>query len=398
MEAVKLLPQAKILQEWWSEVKDNFWEEDAKPEVLRLVKELMESTIKEELVMYTQSEWYQRTAERREYRNGYYKRSLVTQFGTIDDINTPRLRSKGFKTRVFRRYKRYQDIVEGLIQDIFLAGVSTRRVGDAITKLLDTRVSHTTVSNITKKLDKKVREYKNKRILDEYQYLFLDAITLKVRYNNTYHNRKILAAYGISIFGRREFIGFMQSQGESLDAWEGFLNSLYRRGLEGKNLKLIIIDGAKGLRSSLQIVYPLIPVQRCWAHKNRNVSNYLPRKYQQECVDELDKIYNAKNKHHALGAFKSWKKKWQQISPKAVNCIEKDLEELLHFYSFSESHWKKIRTTNIIERSFREVRRRTRVFSCFSNKESCDRIIYAIFVHLNNKWKEHPIKQFTQFS
>jgi len=398
MEAVKLLPQTKILQEWWSEVKDNFWEEDAKPEVLRLVKELMESTIKEELVMYTQSEWYQRTAERREYRNGYYKRSLVTQFGTIDDINTPRLRSKGFKTRVFRRYKRYQDIVEGLIQDIFLAGVSTRRVGDAITKLLDTRVSHTTVSNITKKLDKKVREYKNKRILDEYQYLFLDAITLKVRYNNTYHNRKILAAYGISIFGRREFIGFMQSQGESLDAWEGFLNSLYRRGLEGKNLKLIIIDGAKGLRSSLQIVYPLIPVQRCWAHKNRNVSNYLPRKYQQECVDELDKIYNAKNRHHALGAFKGWKKKWQQISPKAVNCIEKDLEELLHFYSFSESHWKKIRTTNIIERSFREVRRRTRVFSCFSNKESCDRIIYAIFVHLNNKWKEHPIKQFTQFS
>lgn len=353
MEAVRLLPQAKILQEWWSEVKENFWEEDAKPQVLRLVKELMESTIKEELTMYTQAEWHERTNRRQDYRNGYYKRSLVTQFGTIEGIRTPRLRRKGFRTKVFRYYKRYQDIVEDLIQDIFLAGVSTRRVGAAITKLLDTKVSPTTVSNITKRLDKKVREYRNKRILDEYQYLFLDGITLKIRYNNTYHNRKVLVAYGISVFGKRELIGFMQSQGESIDAWEGFLNSLYRRGLEGKNLKLIVIDGAKGLRASLEMVYPLIPVQRCWAHKNRNVSNYLPRKYQQECVNELAKIYNAKNRYYALKAFKGWKKKWQNISPKAVNCIEKDLEELLHFYSFSESHWKKIRTTNVIERSFR---------------------------------------------
>jgi putative transposase len=398
MEAVKLLPQSKILQEWWSEVKENFWQDDAKPEVLRLVKELMESTLKEELTVYTQAEWYKRTADRREYRNGYYKRSLITQFGTIDGIRTPRLRSKGFKTRVFRRYKRYQDIVEDLIQDIFLAGVSTRRIGDAVTKLLGTKVSHSTVSNITKRLDKKVREYKNKKILDEYQYLFLDGITLKIRYNNSYHNRKVLAAYGVSLFGQRELIGFMQSQGESLDAWEGFLNNLYRRGLKGENLKLIIVDGAKGLRSSLQIVYPLIPVQRCWAHKNRNVSNCLPKKYQQESVDELAKIYNAKSRYNALRAFKAWKRRWQSISPKAVNCLEKDLEELLHFYSFPESHWKKIRTTNVIERSFREVRRRTKVFSCFSNKESCDRIIYAIFVHLNGKWKEYPLREFTQFS
>jgi transposase-like protein len=358
----------------------------------------MESTLQEELVLYIGRESYRRTEETSEYRNGYYQRSLVTQFGTIDDIRVPRLRKGAFTTRVFRRYKRYQDIIEDLIEGIFLAGVSTRRVGDAIAKLLDTKVSHGTVSRIIKRLDAKVKEYRTKPILDEYQYLFLDGITLKIRYNNTYHNRKVLVAYGITLFGERHLVSFIQAQGESSDAWESFINDLYRRGLIGENLKLIIIDGSKGLRSALRLVYPNVCVQRCWAHKGRNVANYLPKKHQQECTDELATIYNAAGRYHAIEAFKAWKKKWHRISERAVSCIENDLEELLSFFTFSESHWKKIRTTNVIERSFREVRRRTRVFSCFSNKESCDRIIYAIFTYLNNRWKEHPIKKFTQFA
>lgn len=397
MEAVRELPQHKILQEWWQEVKENFWEADAKPQVLKLVKELMESTLKEELVLYSGRRPYQRTKEIPVYRNGYYTRSLVTQFGLVDDIKVPTLRNASFKTKVFRRYKRYQDIVEDLIEGIFLAGVSTRRVGESISKLLDTKVSHGTVSNIIKRLDAKVKEYRTRPILDEYQYLFLDGISLKIRYNNAYHNRRVLVAYGITLFGERKFIGFIQAQGESSDAWEGFLNDLYRRGLIGKNLKLIIIDGAKGLRSALRLVYPLVPVQRCWAHKGRNVSNYLPKRHQKDCADELVTIYDAKNRQAAIDTFKAWKKKWHRVSERAVACVENDLEELLCVYSFPEAQRKKIRTTNIIERSFREIRRRTRVFSCFSNKESCDRIIFAIFTYMNNKWKDHPIKQFTEF-
>jgi putative transposase len=397
MEAVRELPQSKILQEWWQEVKENFWEQDAKPQVLKLVKELMESTLKEELTLCVSRQPYQRSDKEIIYRNGYYQRSLVTQFGTINGIKVPTLRYSSFKTSVFRRYKRHQDIVEDLIEGIFLAGVSTRRVGEAISKLLDTKVSHGTVSNITKRLDSKVREFRQSPILDEYQYLFLDGITLKIRYNNSYHNRKVLVAYGITLFGERKFIGFIQAQGESSDAWESFINDLYRRGLIGKNLKLIVIDGSKGLRSALRLAYPLVPVQRCWAHKGRNVANYLPKRHQEECTGKLKTIYDAKNRHAAIGAFKIWKKKWIKVSNRAVACIENDLEELLCVYSFPVDQRKKIRTTNIIERSFREVRRRTRVFSCFSNKESCDRIIYAIFTYLNNKWKDRPLKQFTEF-
>jgi putative transposase len=398
MEAVGLLPQSQILQEWWQEVKDNFWQEDAKRSVKELLKELMESTMIKEIAQKTGVGYYKHAkAKREDYRNGYYNRALVTQFGIIQDIKTPRLRKGPFKTKVFRRYKRHQEIVEDLIEDIFLAGVSTRRVGEAISKLLDIKVSHGTVSNITKRLDKKVKEFHNSPILDEYQYLFCDGITLKMRYNGKYHNRKVLTAYGITLFGQRKLLGFVQSQGESQNSWEGLINSLYRRGLKGGNLKLVTIDGSGGLKSALQIVYPHVPIQRCWAHKLRNVSNYLKKLYQEDCINDARRIYRAKSKHLAMAEFKNWKKMWKKKAPKAAHCLEKDLEELLNFFDSPKNHWIRVRTTNVIERCFKEVRRRTRVFSCFSNRQSCERIIYAIFAYLNNKWKDCPIKQFTQF-
>lgn len=398
MEAVRLLPQRKILQDWWLEVKDNFWQDDAKQRVKTLLKELMESSMIAEITEKTGVGYYKHDKVKREdYRNGYYNRTLVTQFGIIQDIKTPRLRRGVFKTKVFRRYKRYQEIVEDLIEGIFLAGVSTRRVGEAISMLLDTKVSHGTVSNITRRLDRKVKEFHTSAVLDEYQYLFCDGITLKIRYGGRYHNRKVLVVYGITLFGERRLLGFVQAQGESQESWEGLLNSLYNRGLKGKDLKLITIDGSGGLKSALSIVYPHVPVQRCWAHKLRNVSNYLKKAYQDECMKEAGRIYKAKNKSQATAEFKKWEKVWKHKAPNAVHCLEKDLEELLNFFSAPKNHWIRIRTTNVIERSFREVRRRTRVFSCFSNKQSCERIIYAIFTYLNNKWKEHPIKQFTQF-
>jgi len=397
MEAVRLLPQPRILQEWWQEVKENFFEEDAKPQVLKLVKQLMESTINEEITVYSGAQWHERTDNRMNYRNGFYERSLITQFGTVDDIEVPRLRYGSFKTCVFRRYKRYQDIVEDLIQDIFLAGVSTRRVGAAISKLLDTKVSHGTVSRITRRLDSKVREFHKRPLIDEYQYLFLDAINLKIRYNLKYRTRKILVAYGITVFGQRHLLDFRQAKGESQNAWETIINNLYERGLKGKNLKLITMDGSKALEAAASLVYPDTPIQLCWAHKLRNVSNYCLKKYQEYCTKQAGKIYRQDNKTQAIIEFRRWKKAWENLCPKAVACLERDLHRLVNFYDCPKEHWIKIRTTNVIERSFREIRRRTRVFSCFSNMASCERIVYAIFTHLNNQWKDKPLKEFTQF-
>ena len=363
-----------------------------------MVKELMRLTLEEDLQLYTKAQYQEQVERYKLYRNGYYQRTLVTQFGYINDLEVPRLRSGGFKTRVFKRYHRYEAIVEDLILDIVLAGVSTRKVGFAIAKLLDTKVSAGTVSNITRRLATKAREYQKRELLDEYQYLFLDGITLKVRYNTKYHNRKVLVAYGITMFGKRELIAFRQARSESYEEWTAFVNDLYQRGLKGDNLKLVITDGSKGLHAALDMVYPLTPRQACWVHKLRNVSSYFPKKHEDECLEELLGVYTAKNKPKAMSEFKEWRKHWIRHCSKAVECVEKDIDNLLNFYDCPRKHWKKIYTTNVIERQFKEVGRRTSAFSCFSNIASCGRIIYAIFTHINNNWKERSLKDFTQFA
>ena len=395
MEAGRSLPQSQILKEWHLEVKENFWQ-DAKPQMKLLLKDLMEKTMHEDLARILGRESYE--SGDTPYRNGHYKRSLVTQFGLIQDLEVPRAREGHlFKTRVFNRYKRFQNIVEDVIEDVFLAGISTRRVGEAVSKLLDTEVSSSTVSNITKRLDKKVQIFHKAPILDEYQYLILDGITLKIRYGGKYHKRTILVVYGITIFGQRRLIGFRAAKGESQNAWEALLNSIYERGLKGENLKLIVMDGSPGLRAAAELVYPESKIQRCWAHKLRNVSNYCRKKYEKELIAQARKIYLAPTRFQAIAEFKVWKKAWATTCPDAVHCLEKDLEEMLNFFECPKEHRIKVRTTNAIERSFREVRRRTRVMSCFSNPASSERIIFAIFTHLNNNWKDKPLKQFTQF-
>ena len=387
--------QKTILRDWWSEVKDNFWEADAKPKVQVLVKGLMEQTLREEIVKALREDWVEEEAP---YRNGYYERSLLTQFGLIQGIHVPRLREGAFKTKVFRRYKRYQNVVEDLVEDMFLKGVSTRKVADVVQRLLDTRISPSAVSRITKRLDVLVRAFHQRKLLDEYQYLILDGIVLKIRHGGAYHKRTVLAAYGVTLFGKRELLDFRQAQGESQNAWEALLNSLYERGLKGENLKLLVMDGSAGLKVASEIVYPEAKIQRCWVHKLRNVTDKCRKKDREALLKGAQKIYLAQNRRQAFKHFERWKKEWQKTYPDAVHCLERDLEELLSFFDCPKEHWIKVRTTNAIERSFREVRRRTRVFSCFTNVASSERMIYAIFAYLNQSWKGKPLKGFTQFN
>lgn len=393
LENVRLLRQGEILKEWWQEVKENFWETDARERVKELLKSLMEQILVEDLELVRQS------LPEPVYRNGYYPRMLVTQFGLIQDLQVPRLREGNVSNRIFDRYQRHQAQVEDLIQDTFLAGVSTRRVGEVLNGLLETKISSTKVSRISRRLDAQVRAYHRRPLIDEYQYLLLDAVTLKVRYNGKYHKRKVLTAYGITLFGRRELIGFRQTKkGESQEAWEAFLSHLFQRGFEGKHLKLIVMDGSAGLKAASELIYPGARIQRCWVHKLRNVSNYCKAEHEGACVKQAKKIYLAGNRKEALKQFRSWKQAWQRLCPNAVHCLEKDLEDLLAFFDCPEPHRIRVRTTNAIERTFREARRRIRVFSCFTNAQSSERILFAIFDYLNRRWKAKPLKQFTQFN
>lgn len=172
----------------------------------------------------------------------------------------------------------------------------------------------------------------------------------------------------------------------------------YARGLEGQGLRLISTDGCPGLHRALDTVYPYEPRQRCWAHKLRNLAAKLPRAHQETCLREAKGIYLARTRREALARFWTWAARWREVAPKAVACLQDDLEELLAFLGWPSAHWRTIRTTNAIERAFREVRRRTRPMSCFQNRASVDRIIYGVLSYLNKKWKERPLRHFTQNS
>ena len=399
MVQVKDLTELKI-EDLWREVKgdEEDWWGDLKQETIRVVKRLLESAMEEELLECLRVGRYRRTGLRRGYRNGYRQRNLLTELGLVEHLQVPRDRDGDYQPEVMERYQRRQSRVNGLIREVFLAGVSTRRVGEVLAPVLGEAPSPQTVSRIVRTLDTEVRRYHSRHLPDHYQYLFLDGITLKVKGLTGAKKRLVLCAYGITPEGQRELISFRQAEAESEVHWEAFLRDLYNRGIEGKALRLVVTDGCPGLHRALDTIYPYVPRQRCWAHKLRNIASKLPRKYQDACLREAKMIYLSQTRREAVELFRGWAFKWRAVAPRAVACLEYDLEELVSFLDRPQRHWKKIRTTNVIERAFREVRRRTRPMSCFQNTASVDRIIYGVITHLNQTWKEKPLCEFTHLS
>ena len=388
------------LEERWSEVKDDDeeWWDEIKPRTLAAVKVLMEEAMEVEMLEELHAAKYRRTELRRGYRNGYRYRGLLTELGPIEQIRVPRDRDGQYRTQVLPRYERRQSRVNRMVRQMFLAGVSTRRVREVIEPLLGAGVSAQSVSRICRSLDAEVQRYHRRDLADCYQYLLLDGIVLKVKGAAEVKHRVVLCAYGITHDGVREMIDFRQAASESEAMWTAFLDSLYRRGLSGDRLELVSTDGCAGLHRALDTVYPFVPRQRCWAHKMRNVAAKLPRKHQDACLAEAKTIYQAHTRREAVLRFRMWAQRWRAIAPKAVRCIEGDLDELLSFLDCPQVHWKKVRTTNAIERAFREVRRRTRPMSCFQNSDSVERIIFGVISHLNTNWKAKHLPQFTHNS
>jgi putative transposase len=363
-------------------------EETISDYVIRGLKRLFDGAMKAEVRGYLKAQRYERTSERVDYRNGYRHRNLVTAFGLLKDLVVPRTVKGGYQTVVFRRYQRRWDKVNRFIREIFIGGVSTREVGWVMRSLLDKEVSASTVSSITKALDKEVNKYHKRPLQDKYIYLFLDGVVQRVVSCGRAVKKLVLVAYGIKQDGRREVIDYRLAKSESEHDWTVLLNDLYRRGLQGKHLRLVITDGCPGLHAALDMIYPHIKRQRCWVHKLRNVANYIPRRYQDECLPEAKGIYAAASYRMAVKRFKRWCRKWRSRVPKAVHCLEKDIEDLLVFFDEDKKLWVKIRTTNMIERLFKELRKRTRPMSLFANEASCDRITYALFTKYNKKWKD----------
>ena len=336
-----------------------------------------------------------RRGKRKVYRNGYYERDFVTRFGAIR-LRIARTREKSFLPVGLQRFQRRAEEVSLLIREAFLRGISTRQVGRVVATITGETVSAQTVSKLTRDLDEAVRQFHQAQLSDDYVYLFLDGVSLRVRRPAGRKRVQMLVAYGIRRDGSRHLLGFLRSQGEGQADWEALLQDLYRRGLEGRALQLILTDGCAGLAAAIRTVYPRVRHQRCWVHKMRNILEKARKCDYDEVKAGAQAIYLAESRKHAEAAFRRFRARWQRHYPSVVNRLGQDLPDLLSFFAFPQHLWRKLRTTNVIERCFVEVRRRTRPMVCFVNVESVDRIIYSIFQRFNLEWKTRTLNLFTQ--
>lgn len=358
---------------------------------------LMERSLEQEFDRAVGAERYRRGESRRDWRNGYRRRDLTTEMGLLTGLRVPRSRKGTYQPQVFARYQRRQPVVNALILEMFVAGVATRRVGEVLAALLGECPSATTVSRIAKQLDGRVRAFHHRSLEDRWRFLVLDGVRMSVKGACGLRKRLVLVVYGIDREGHRELLDFLLADGESEAEWSALLHSLWNRGLKGASLELVITDGAPGLAAALQFVYPQARHQRCWVHKLRNVSNQVRRRDQPQVIAGARAIYQAATRREAMAAFLSWQGHWQTPYPKAVACLEKDLQELLACMDYPAPLRTKLRTTNAIERCFREVRRRTRPMSAFCNDASCERIVYALIAHMNAQWSRKPLPQSTHY-
>lgn len=372
------------IQQAFKEIKHmqcDSWEGDYRPAARDALKDILEHRMGNAVDAHLEQKRAEGFPDR---RNGSYPRHLLTELGDLG-LSIPRTRTFS-PGGLLKRFARRASCIERLILLSFLFGHSTRKVGQALLPILGERVSHATVSQIGKQLDRTVQAYQQRPLSDTYEVLLLDGIVMKRKTGIGVQKRSVLVALGIKPDGKKEIIDFRQVHGESQSAWEAFLNDLYHRGLEGQSLKLIIIDGGKGLLAALPLVYGDIPIQRCWAHKARNVLNYVKRADQKKVKGYLHRISHAHNLREAHSAAQRFMLRWQSPYPKAVHCLRQDLPELLTFFQVRVSFPRPVlRTTNAIERRFREVRRRTRPMGTFSDHTSIDRIMFSVFAYENSK-------------
>jgi putative transposase len=375
---------------------NEFFLQDLDAQMKENHRQFLEALMGYERQCFLNAHPYERSDQRVDQANGFYRRCLTTRLGVLD-LRVPRTRSGCFHPQVLPRYQRREPVVNEALKQVFLLGVSTRQAGRALATLVEEAVSASTVSAVAKVLDVAVSRWHRRPLADHYRYLILDGVSVRIRLVGQVQRRVALCAYGIAANGKRELIDFLLVKAEAEDTWYGFLWNLWSRGLRGAALDLIVTDGHAGLVKALGRLWPGVAHQRCWAHKLRNLENKL-KASQRSCLEEAKLIYQAPHRTAALQRFREWKRRWRTQAPKAVACLEANLEELLAFFETPRAHWKRVRTTNVIERLFVEVRRRIRTMCAFTTRNSCERILYSVFDRMNTYWSQKPLKPFTHKS
>lgn len=389
-----LAPWTEQWQHFLTDVREQFWG-DLAQRTRESWQDLLGRLSIEARDRYLGVREYERSPARPDARNGFYERDFVTRLGTLR-VRVARTRHRAFLPAGVARLERRAAEVLLLIREAFLRGLSTRAVGRVVALLTEDPVSAQTVSRVTRELDQAVAQFHQAPLTDDWRYLFLDGVSLRVRRPAGRKRVQLLVAYGVRADGTRHLLAFTRSTGESQAAWEGLLHDLYRRGLEGRQLQLMVTDGCAGLAAALQTVYPRVGHQRCWVHKLRNLLGAARRRDHAAMKVDAQAIYQAASRTEAVAHAQVFARRWREAYPALVTRLLRDLPELLAFFQGPRALWRKLRTTNVIERCFVEVRRRTRPMVCFVNVQSVERIIFSIFNRFNLEWRRRTLRQFTQ--
>jgi transposase-like protein len=349
------------------------------------VQETLNALLNEEADRLCNAGRYERSEARKDTRAGYYPRALHTKAGEVE-LKVPKLRTLPFETAIIERYRRRETSVEEALVEMYLAGVSVRRVEDITEALWGTKVSPGTVSRLNAKIYKTIEAWRMRPIEGAHPYVYLDGIALKRRWGGEVRNVSVLVAVGVNTEGYREILGVAEGAKEDKASWAGFLRHLKERGLKG--VELITSDKCLGLVESLGEFYPEASWQRCVVHFYRNVFTVVPKGKVKEVAAMLKAIHAQEDMEEAIRKANIVAEKLEKMKlARAANTIREGIKETLSYYRFPREHWRRIRTNNPLERIMREIRRRTNVVGCFPDGNSALMLVAARLRHIaGTKW------------
>jgi len=350
-----------------------------------LVKEVLQEVLDVEMTEFLGADRSERNLGRTGYRSGYYSRGLVTRIGKLE-LRVPRDRNGEFSTALFERYQRSEKALVAALAEMYVQGVSTRKVTAITEELCGHRFSASSISTINKGMDEALARFAARPLDEVYPYLILDARYEKVREDGVIRSQAVLIAIGINWEGQRQVLAVELANRESATSWKEFLVMLKQRGLHG--VEFVVSDDHAGLKRAISEVLPEAAWQRCYVHFLRNALDYLPRKADDDCLQELRWIYDRRDIQEAQRDLAAWIGKWQAKYPKLVDWVESSIGETLTFYRLPRAHHKHLKSTNMLERLNEEIKRRTRVVRIFPNAASCERLVRALCVETHEAWLE----------
>ncbi len=334
--------------------------------------------MEQEALHQANAQRYERIDSRKASRNGYKPRTLQTKYGKLELLK-PQFREFPFETKVFEKYSRVETAILNAVAESYLQGVSTRRMKKIMTALGVGEISAFSVSRITKELDEKVKEFLSKPIEHEIPYLLVDATYFKVRDGLHYVNKALFVVAGIRDDGYREILGTRLADTEDSLFWEDLFEDLKERGLRG--VKLVVSDGHKGIQKAVRESFIGSSWQMCYVHLTRQVLKKVPKKKQKEVAEKIKEAVVDRHKYNDLIM------ELDRMGYKgAADTLENFQYDIMNYMQFPEKHWKKIRTTNMMERTNKELKRRSRVVGAFPNKESVLRLAVSILIDINEDW------------